>query len=716
MFDVGFASLFAWRSKYLFLVLLALQFIFDVSLYFDIPIVRQVLGFFYLTFVPGIIILTFLKLEKLDLVEKTLLSVGLSVAFSMFFGLFINTLCPIIGLSQPLSTKILVVSLNLFIGLSCSIGYFLGGKPNVVRIRLHLSSLDLSTILAFVCLPILSIFGTISMNISGDNSLLLLVMGITPILAVCVILLYKKFTSDIFPTALLTIYIAVLLTLWLTTNYILGWDSHFAYHVFKLTDNAALWNPVRAPSYVSIDEANAMLSVTVLPTIYSKILDLDGTWIFKIIYPLLASFVPLGLYKLYLTQTRKEIAFLGTFFFISNAFDGLGSHKQWIAFLFYILLFFIMFNDKISVSKRKIMFIIFGGALVVSHYASLYIFLFIISFTWVISVLFKKTSKITLSLIFMISVMAFSWYIYTMNSAVFNDVTQIGRDIYRNLSTDFINPEARGTTIMTQFGIIGPPTYIHLIGRLFFYSTEFLLFAGFVAAVIKFRKINFDLEYLIAASLNMIILVMTIIIPNLAANFLMTRFYRTTLVFLAPLCIIGGEEILANIRKLRIVHLQKKWFALVLMLLVFAPFFLFHTDFVYEITKVKSWSIPLSSYRMPPVELSDVILYEKEVMGARWLSKHAGENSLVYADRISKSHVLMGYGLIDWRRIEVLSNTTRTIESGAFIYLRRLNIVSGIVKGTYTAQWNTSDLSPLLDIQNRIYSNGECDIYAGLGS
>jgi len=538
-------------------------------------------------------------------------------------------------------------------------------------------------------------------------------MAVGPILALLAILLHKKFALDIFPIALLTIYIAILFATWLTTNYIIGYDSHFEFYSFKLTDNASLWNPIR--SYVEIDKGNAMLSVTVLPTIYSKILNLDATWVFKIVYPLLASFVPLGLYQLYLKQTRKEVAFIGTFFFISNALDGLGSIKQWIASIFYVLLFFIIFSDKISSSKRRILFIIFAGALVVSHYALSYIFLFIIFFMWAIPFALKRTRKVTLSFILIFSCLVFAWYIFTTEAAVFDAIMHTTENIYRNLSSEFFSPESRGATVMTGLGLIAPPTYIHLIGRFFFYLTVFLIAVGFATLVMKFRKMDFNLEYFIVVSFNMVLLAMTIIIPNLAESFGMVRFYRTALFILAPLCVLGGEEILATMHKFGIAHLHKKWSALILMSVIFIPYFLFQTGFVYEVTEVESWSIPLSRYRMSPIEVSERLPYETEVVGVIWLSAHIYNDSVVYADYVSKYHVLTSYGLIKWKQFEILSNTTTTIRGGGLIYLRRLNTVAGIMRGDYIPIWNTTDISPLLNIQNRIYSNGECDIYEGLG-
>jgi uncharacterized membrane protein len=221
-----------------------------------------------------------------------------------------------------------------------------------------------------------------------------------------------------------------------------------------------------------------------------------------------------------------------------------------------------------------------------------------------------------------------------------------------------------------------------------------------------------NVEFFTVVSFNMVLLVMTILIPNFADVIGMGRFYRIALVFLAPLSVIGGEEILAYLQKFRRKSVLKKWSALLLMFMVFSPYFLFQTGFVYEIIKVESWSISLSRYRMPPIPMTERFLYETEVVGTIWLSEHINDNSIVYADDTSKWHVLTSYGLIDWKQFGVLYNSTTTIENEGFIFLRHLNTINGIYSD-YGNIWNTSDISSLLNFQNRVYTNGECDIYKG---
>ena len=53
-----------------------------------LPYIQQFLGFIYLTFIPGIILLRILRLHGIDAIKTLLFTVGLSIAFLMLFGLY----------------------------------------------------------------------------------------------------------------------------------------------------------------------------------------------------------------------------------------------------------------------------------------------------------------------------------------------------------------------------------------------------------------------------------------------------------------------------------------------------------------------------------------------------------------------------------------------------------------------------------------------------
>lgn len=338
--------------KIFYPTILLLQLFLDVAILFNLPVIRQVFSFVFLTFVPGLVILRLLKMKGLNTVLTVLYSAGLSIAILMFLGFLANQLFPILGYLEPLSTENLTIALNIFVIPFCLLGLIWEKQSIFENKHFDLSLRVLPTVLVFTVTPILSVVGTALMNTTGNNLILLLMVAMVPILAGFSILMQRKL-NGVFPLSLLSIYLALLLSTWLATNYIVGYDSHFEYYSFKVVYDKGLWNPTRV--FLEIDKGSTMLSTTILPTIYAKILNLDPTWVFKIVYPLFAAMVPLGLLQLYQTQYEKEFAFVGAFLFISNALDGLGSLKQWIASLYYVLLFVILFSNNVSSSKQKIL-------------------------------------------------------------------------------------------------------------------------------------------------------------------------------------------------------------------------------------------------------------------------------------------------------------------------------------------------------------------------
>ena len=104
-----------WTKRDFLTAIIFLQLIVYVTVFFDIPIARQVLGFFYLTFLPGFVILKLLKLDEFDWVETVLFSIGFSVAFLMLVGLFANEFVFALGFSELLSLLPLIIIFNAFV-------------------------------------------------------------------------------------------------------------------------------------------------------------------------------------------------------------------------------------------------------------------------------------------------------------------------------------------------------------------------------------------------------------------------------------------------------------------------------------------------------------------------------------------------------------------------------------------------------------------------
>ena len=689
-----------------------LQILTNIVVLLDIQYIRQIVGFIYLTFIPGFVILKTFKLAKGDFYETVLFSIGLDVALLMFIVLLLNELLPIVGLKSPLSTLTLLVTMNFVILLPC---FWVclkdtSASRNKMALSYHFP------LFIFVIIPLLAILGAFTVTNFGNNSILLSMLMIIAGLVILATVYRKVLPARFYPFAILAIAMALLFHSSLTTNYLVGWDIHSEYHVFKLTDSAACWDS----KFTSLDERIAkgypMLSITILPTVYSMITNIDGTWLLKILYPLILSFVPLTLYKIYSAKMKKEVAFLSAFFLMSPlvffATESL-SLKQIVGEFFYVLLFLIILKKKMGALEKSFFFMVFSAGLVVSHYSMSYIFLFLIFLTWLLSTAMHfftrrgpRNTRITLSTVLIFFTITFAWYIYTSTSAPFIAIVEISEYITRNFIMDFFNPSTRTTTVLRGLGEGQAISLGHQIGQIVFYIAQFFIIIGMARMLLKKKYASFGREYTILSILNFVLLMMCIIIPNFARFLRMERFYQISLLFLAPFFVLGGETIFKFISRRR-----NQALALNLVLIVLIPFFLFETGFIYEVTGDFNYSLPLSMYRMDRVLLYRRITDEKEVMAARWLSNHLNSShSLVYGDFISTSHVLTSYGMMSAENFRVLSNTTQFTNATSYIYLRGVNTIEGEIEGIGSL-WNLSDISQIIDDQNIICSNGDCEIF-----
>jgi len=667
--------------------------------------------FIYLTFIPGFIILKILKAEELDQLEKALLSIALSISFCMLSGLLINELYLLFNLSNPLSLMPLLVTFNVFsvFGTLTVICREKGMKPfDVKNIRQIIFSVP------FVLLPVLSIIGAIQANIFGNNIFLLSLIIVIAVAFIIGVISKKFLTLNPYAPLTLVIALSLLYHISLISNYIvsLGSDVPVEYAVFKITITNAKWSHIfpLSPQHLGYGRLNSMLSITILPTIYSSLINIDPTLTYKILYPLIFSFVPLTLFKLWQRRLGSMKAFVASFLLMAqNTFytEMLGLNRQMIGDLFFALLLLVIMKGELKRLQRITFFIIFSFSLIVSHYGLAEIFWMFLCLALLYSLLFKRQLRnITSMMVVLLGVMMFVWYIFTSNAAVFDSLISYGNYVYSQLN-EFFTIESRGEVVLQGLGLEAPPTVWNHFSRIFAYATEVFIVIGFIGLATRKIKSNFNLEEYLFIVAAITFLSALILIPGLANTMNMTRFYHILLFFLAPLFVIGAEFIAKFLFK----HKKEFGFS-VLVLIILTPYFLFQTGFVYEVVKNQSWSLPLSGYRMDPVFLKWAMryFYESEVIGAIWMAKYVvSNNSMTYADAVSTSSLLNGYGMMIYGvNMGRLSNVTNFLP-GSYIYVNKLNVVNNIII-TDTYLLNTSDLR-IFDFSNKLYSNGNCEVY-----
>jgi uncharacterized membrane protein len=441
----------------IFLGLIALDYV-----NIHIPILRELTTFIYLFFIPGLIILRILRIHKTDGIETLLYSVGLSIASVFLVGLIVNSVSPLLKIN-PFSIITLVSAMTIYVVILTTISYLMDKDfhkpPSIGSMDLFsLNNRDLfSSKFIYLCLiPLLAIIGTYLMNYY-DNNLIQMVLLI--IIMTAPLLVLKWMPSKFYPFAIWTISLGLLFHTTLISNWLWGADSSTEYFFAKIVLQNHIWNPTYASN------VNSMLSIVILAPIYSVISSMSLEWVFKIIYPVLFSLVPLALFRVYKDISEDKIAFLACFFFISiNAFFTTlaATNRQEIAEIFFALLILLMVTQRIKGYPKTIMLIIFGSSLIVSHYGLAYIIILLFVLALILKI-FNRFSPIkfqepkskdymVLNNVYPIflAVTTFAWFLYASNSSSFTSIVIILQTIFNSV-TDVLNPStSQGALLITQ--------------------------------------------------------------------------------------------------------------------------------------------------------------------------------------------------------------------------------------------------------------------------
>ncbi|MGV9141460.1 MAG: DUF2206 domain-containing protein, partial [Promethearchaeota archaeon] len=446
-----------------------------------------------------------------------------------------------------------------------------------------------------------------------------------------------------------------------------------------------------------------------------------------------------GLYYVFRKQTNDKIAFFSCFFFVSLfVFYGemLQLARQQIAELFLILLVLLLIEDNIRKFYRAILFIVFSFSLIVSHYGTSYLFMFIL----IASILTKflsnqqqiqklairaqskisdnflfssKNEAIGLNYVTLFVVLALGWYLYVSGSSSFNAIVDIGDHIFCSLQEGILNPEySEALSKVIEGSAIESP--LHRFTKTLHHVTQFFIIVGVLKLVLP-RKCShqFNKDYMIFTSLFLLVNFVILAIPY--TRFGTTRLYHLSLFFLAPFCVIGGVEVVKAINKTAKKILSKNVVKPYKFLsILFAVFLLFNSGFVYEIAGDEPISISLNNTFDFPLFTSS------EIMGVRWVEGHV-DDPIYYADWYGWV-LTTKYAPKHSQWCNIAHNNTDYLPPGeVFIFLRSKNVQEGVwVDKKFTPSIPYKQIYKLNETvfyketiitSNKIYSSKLSDIY-----
>ena len=700
--------------------------LFHVLLYIvvilDIPVVRQIVAFSYLSFVPGFVILKLLKPTGITAVKKFLLIVGLSLAFLMFVGLLVNQNF-LLGISMPLSSIPLLISLS-FLTLFLSFAAF--RKDLKMSLRLSDNFLNLKKLAPKSFLIIPFVLGVVGSLYSNVYILSLMIISILVLFGLSIF--SNKFSSVMsFPLILFIVSISLTIQVLLTSRYIMGFDAYAEYHVFKLTANSGHWVLLStANNLLSTVNLSSMLSVTILPTIYYSLMNCSGEAVFKSLYPFVFSLIPVTLFTVYSKQFDKTVSVLASIFFVSGSIvfygiEPLSLDRQIIGTLFLALSILIIIDKSLSVGKRRFLLLFFGGALIVSHYSLMFIYLFLVISLYIVLKIKKyKDCILDFKSLLFLSIVSFSWYTYS--NSILVSIKDSLSYIFSSFFTDFDVTGSRGLTGSHPAG-----SNINFAGDIYwaFYILANLFLAigviGFLAGLIgKTKKWSIDPKFQIICIVSSLVLLLCLVIPNLAPSLNFSRFYAITLLFLSP-CFVFGGEVVIDIAGALWKRTMKKWFVSnikkatkIFLFIVIAGYFLSQSGFANIVLGAAPLSFSLDYSRAnissdPVIEknFNSIYVSEQEVFSASWLLNHNVKSADVFPSDVSGVHALVSYGLMPDNLIFYLNNSA-IIPHSNYIYLGSLKLIDEVA--TTSISVNSSQIFSLPNQNDLIYANGVSEV------
>lgn len=730
-----------WNIKKIVILVLTAQLIIWGTMELEliglkVPLLRQIVCFFYLLFIPGFLILRILKLYNMSSTETLIYSLGLSIATIMFTGFFMNIFYPYVGISKPLSFFPLIVTLNVLVLSFCVLCY-VRDKEFTTQNYIDVQDILSNKFLFLMLMPFLSIFGTYMVNYYKINSLLMLMLiGISITFLLC---LYKYIPEKLYPFAIWTMSISLIWHTTLISQYINVGDVVIEYQsVISIIKNS-YWN------WSLPNNPNSILSIVILAPIFSKLFDLDLTWVFKIVYPFLFSFVPVGVYLLIVNQTKNDkLAFLSSFVFIeiSPFFYQIPLiAKQSTAEIFVILLFIVILGKDSSIKNptKNILSIIFAVSLIVSHYGTSYIIMFLLIFSLLFSYMInmKSVSKlwgvasqklkidshvandsimkinfISLTFVILFIVFTISWYVYVSNSSSFKSLIHVIKNIVISIFTDYINPDtSRGLYMITR----SESSFLRFVNKFLYIISQISIAIGFMYTIFYDTKLKFTSNYLLTSIYFLTLLFSAIIFSGFTVMMDPTRLYHLSLFILSPFCIIGFQLY-------KKIFQCSSGFCLKILSLFLILFFLFNTSFIYEVANDHPYSISIGQQAIrSSSDLEDKAKFyggyivTQNVFSGKWLGKNMNSDCLVYrGDSVEGYPSLTIYGGINPHQIHSFDNTTKEISKG-YIQLSYANVVENVGSIWYNplqkrTEYNFSEVNPIFDFKDKVYSNGGSDI------
>ena len=511
--------------------------------------VRIIAGLVLSLFAPGTLLAYMLEIGTRSFAKFSLFSVGLSVSVLAAATTVASVLAPSLGVEAPLSLLPLVSLLGALLSSLSVVSYFVAhrrqGGSQLVRPRVDLDG-PIPIVALLMALPTLAALGAILMNRFETN--VGMYVFVSAVLLVVLLASTRYLPTNLYPMTVFLVSFSTFLHRNLLTEHVVGADIQATYAVASVIMRVDYWSPELGGTLMALPVDSS------LPASLTTITGLELTVVYKLIYVLLFTLVPVALYYLGSDVFSKDVglfgAFVFTFYHISFYFTP---EKQLISELFVVLLLIVFYDEDRSLSRAFAILVLSVG-LILTHYAMTYVFTLCLFGAWACLFFTRRLLgdfEYTLSFRYPLSLLtaATAWYTYSSS-----ELADTLSSIPVSLSEQIVNLLTGTVEGSGASYVVERTTILDRISLFLYFSILFLAGVGLAYQVlvnlgrvhrgegprgVELTAIGIPLFAFLGSSFFVII--------NLYAD----RVYQMVLTVLALFVVIGYDYVCMGVRDLR---------------------------------------------------------------------------------------------------------------------------------------------------------------------
>ncbi|MFI9802987.1 hypothetical protein ACIHEJ_01175 [Streptomyces sp. NPDC052301] len=317
---------------------------------------------------------------------RTLVGLGLSVIGALALLLAVNTLLPALGAGRPLERVPLALASALYVVVLAGVAAWrapAGRRSLLPRLPGRAGRPGAARPAGLA--PVATLGGTVlALCVAGpvrlDNGLgggvaVIALAGVTVLLALLLVR-RRRYATGVLELGLWCAAAGVLLLTSLRGWYITGHDIQREYEVFRLAADSGRWNIAAFR-----DPYNACLSITLLPTALTRLTGVPGTYVFKVLLPLLFALTPVLVYRSVRNKAPQIVALLSAVYlmmFPTFFTDMTFLARQEVAF-FLLGCAMVVVTDTGRPPGRRLLFTVLVAGIVLSHYSTTYVLVVVLA-------------------------------------------------------------------------------------------------------------------------------------------------------------------------------------------------------------------------------------------------------------------------------------------------------------------------------------------------